>query len=243
MTLGLLILRLLVGLTLAAHGSQKLFAWFGGGGLANTGAFFENALGFRPGRTHATMAGLSEFGGGLLIAIGLFTPLACAAIVGVMAVAGWSAHRTNGFFITNGGYEYTAVLGGVAAALAFTGPGRFSFDHALGWNLSGAVWGFAAVILGGAGAVALMSSRGRQALAEPEHVEQERAEPQPQAEQPQPQPQAEQRPPQAERQPQAEQPHSPAVAGGREAGLERAQPHMPAAPAQSPPPTEIIERR
>src|ERR1700730_4125568 len=87
MDIGLLLLRLTVGLTLAAHGAQKLFGWFGGPGLDKTGMFFEK-LGFVPGRRHALMAGLAEAGGGLLLALGLVTPLAASAVFAVMLVAG-----------------------------------------------------------------------------------------------------------------------------------------------------------
>src|SRR5580765_1363950 len=107
--LGLLMLRSVVGLTLAAHGTQKLFGWFGGYGLAGTGGFMEQ-LGFRPGRRAALMAGLSETVGGLLLALGAATPLAAALIVGVMLVATFSVHWTKGFFNHNGGYEYPLVL-------------------------------------------------------------------------------------------------------------------------------------
>src|SRR2546423_5380191 len=87
MALGLLILRLVVGLTMAAHGSQKLFGWFGGYGLAGTGGFLEQ-LGFVPGRRNALFAGLAEMGGGLLLAAGLATPIAAALALSVMVVAG-----------------------------------------------------------------------------------------------------------------------------------------------------------
>lgn len=102
MDLGLLIVRLVIGITLAAHGSQKLLGWFGGGGIAGTGPFFEQ-LGFRPGRLHAALAGIAETGGGLLLAAGLLTPLAAAAILGVMVVAVGSVHGKKGFFLQNGG--------------------------------------------------------------------------------------------------------------------------------------------
>src|SRR5215813_11309791 len=105
MDLGLFLLRLTVGLTLAVHGSQKLFGWFGGYGLNATGQFFE-ALGFRPGRRHALMAGLVEVGGGLLLALGLLTPLGAALVASVMLVATLSVHVKNGFFASSGGYEY-----------------------------------------------------------------------------------------------------------------------------------------
>jgi uncharacterized membrane protein YphA (DoxX/SURF4 family) len=91
MNLGLLLLRLTVGLTIAAHGSQKLFGWFSGPGLSGTGQFF-TMLGFPPGRRHASMAGLSETVGGLLLALGLLTPLAAAAKIAVMIVAVFSVH-------------------------------------------------------------------------------------------------------------------------------------------------------
>src|SRR5262245_46950311 len=121
MSLGLLILRLAVGLTLAAHGAQKLFGWLGGYGLTGTGQFLEQ-LGFRPGRLYAAQAGLAELLGGLLLATGLLTPAASAALLAVMVVAAVTAHLRNGFFVQNGGYEYPLVLAVVAAALAFTGP-------------------------------------------------------------------------------------------------------------------------
>src|SRR6202171_5957724 len=104
MDVGLFLLRLTVGLTLAAHGAQKLFGWFGGPGLDRTGMFFEK-LGFVPGRRHALMAGLAEAGGGLLLALGLVTPLAAAAVFAVMLVAGVTVHLEHGFFLTSGGYE------------------------------------------------------------------------------------------------------------------------------------------
>jgi putative oxidoreductase len=147
MSVGLLILRLVVGLGLAAHGAQKLFGWFGGYGIAGTGQFFEQ-LGFRPGRLQATLAGLAEFVGGLFLAAGFLTPAAAAAIVAVMLVAAVSVHVAKGFFATGGGYEYTLVLGAAAAALAFTGPGAASLDHALGIAWSGEGWGLAALAAG-----------------------------------------------------------------------------------------------
>ncbi len=147
MSVGLLILRLLVGLTLAAHGAQKLFGWFGGYGLTGTGQFFEQ-LGFRPGRVHAAQAGLAEVLGGLFLAAGLLTPAAAAAVVAVMLVAAVSAHVKSGFFAHAGGYEYTLVLGGAALALAFTGPGAISVDQALGISRSGETWGLAALAAG-----------------------------------------------------------------------------------------------
>ncbi|MGX9889648.1 DoxX family protein [Streptomyces sp. NPDC002276] len=128
--LGLLLLRLGTGGVLAAHGSQKLFGWFGGGGIEGTGAAME-AMGYSPGRRSATMAGLAEAGGGALLAMGLATPAAGAAAAGAMAGA-TAVHAPNGFFAAGGGYEYAASLALTAAGLAITGPGRISLDHTLG---------------------------------------------------------------------------------------------------------------
>jgi putative oxidoreductase len=147
MDIGLLLLRLVVGLTLAAHGGQKLFGWFGGPGLDGTGQFF-TMLGFPPGRRHALMAGLGETGGGLLLALGLLTPAAAALIFSVMLVAVLSVHIKKGFFGQNGGYEYNLVLATAALALAFTGPGRLSLDALLKHSLSGVCWGVAAFVVG-----------------------------------------------------------------------------------------------
>ena len=132
--LGLLALRVGVGGTLVAHGAQKLFGWFGGGGPDQTAAMFEQ-IGFRPGKPHAMAAGLGEAGGGALLAIGLGTPGAAAAVAGTMVVA-TSMHVDSGFFATQGGFEYPAVLGWSAAALALTGPGALSLDHVLGHRLN-----------------------------------------------------------------------------------------------------------
>src|SRR5206468_3272911 len=127
MSIGILILRLVVGLTQAEHGAQKLFGWFGGYGLTGTGGFLEQ-LGFVPGRRAALFAGLAETGAGLLLALGLATPVAAAVALSVMVVASVSAHAPKGFFVHNGGYEYTLILGIAALSLAFTGPGPLSLD-------------------------------------------------------------------------------------------------------------------
>jgi len=132
--LGLFALRLGVGGALAAHGAQKLFGWFGGAGLEQTGATFAR-LGFRPGTLNAVAAGLGEAGGGALLAVGLATPGAGAAVAGTMIVAS-SMHVDKGFFNGKGGFEYPAVLGWTAAALALTGPGRLSLDNAFGQRLN-----------------------------------------------------------------------------------------------------------
>jgi putative oxidoreductase len=138
---GLLFLRAVVGLSLAAHGAQKLFGWFGGHGPRGTAGFF-GGLGFRPPLAMALIAGLSE-AAGLAFALGFLTPFAALAMASVMVVAVGSVHWRNGFWVGNGGYEYNLVLWTVAAAVAATGPGRFSIDRALGWDgaLSGVWWG------------------------------------------------------------------------------------------------------
>jgi putative oxidoreductase len=140
-----------VGLLFFGHGAQKLFGWFGGHGLSGTGAFFEN-MGFPQGKRQAFLAGLFEAGGGLLIALGLFTPFAAAAIIAVMTVAVIKVHAAKGVWSQNGGFEYNAVLVAIVFALAGVGAGNWSLDHALSFNLHGTVWALAALgagILGG----------------------------------------------------------------------------------------------
>jgi putative oxidoreductase len=166
MSIGILILRLVVGLTLAAHGTQKLFGWFGGYGLTGTGGFLEQ-LGFVPGRRHALLAGLAETGAGLLLALGLATPVAAAVALAVMVVAGVSAHAPKGFFVHNGGYEYTLILGVAALSIAFTGPGPLALDGVLGVSDGGAGWGLAALAAGLAGAGLQL---GRRRVPEPSSV-------------------------------------------------------------------------
>jgi putative oxidoreductase len=155
MELALLALRLVVGLGFAAHGAQKLFGAFGGHGIEGTAGFFEQ-IGLRPGRLHARAAGTSEFLGGLLIAAGLLTPFAAAALIAVMTAAILTVHRPNGFFVTGNGYEYNLVLATVAFALAGIGAGTWSLDNALGLDLNGTAWALGALgagVLGGLGAV------------------------------------------------------------------------------------------
>jgi putative oxidoreductase len=128
---GILGLRLVLGLLMAAHGSQKLFGWFGGHGLTATGGFFE-ALGFRPGRFFATLAATSEIGSGLLMALGLFGPVGPALMVSVMIVGAVSVHAANGLFAMSNGIEVPLLYGVGATALALTGSGSYSFDALLG---------------------------------------------------------------------------------------------------------------
>ncbi|MFD0403658.1 DoxX family protein [Kitasatospora sp. NPDC127121] len=125
---GLLLLRLVLGLTMAAHGSQKLFGWFGGGGIDGTGQFFTMS-GYPAGNAMAVVAGLTETLGGLALAVGLLTPLAGAAIVGTMVNA--IAVTWGGGFFAPKGSEYELLLTAGAAALALTGPGRYAVDRFL----------------------------------------------------------------------------------------------------------------
>ncbi|BDH06010.1 MULTISPECIES: DoxX family protein [Streptomyces] len=131
--LGLLAVRLGTGGVLAVHGAQKLLGWFGGGGIAGTAKVMES-LGFRPGTPSAIASGAAELGGGVLLALGLATPAAGAAVAGGMSGA-VSVHRPAGFFATAGGYEYPAYLGFVSATIGVTGPGRYSLDRLLGYRL------------------------------------------------------------------------------------------------------------
>ena len=153
---GLLLLRLVFGLSMAAHGSQKLFGWFGGYGLTGTGGFLEG-LGFRPGKPFAFAAGFSEFAGGLLIALGLLGPVGPALLVAVMIVAAVTVNMKNGYFATKGGIEMSLLYAVTAIAVALTGPGRFSGDALLGLHFSDLiVWlVLLAGVVGGVGNLAL----------------------------------------------------------------------------------------
>jgi putative oxidoreductase len=165
MTLGLLILRLVVGGLFIGHGAQKLFGSFGGHGLDGTAQFMES-LDMKPGRRHATAAGVAEFGGGILLVFGLFTPIAAAAITAVMVVAILTVHYKNGPWVTEQGYEYNLVLIATALCLAGVGAGNASLDHAFGLGLAGTGWLLAALALGILGAIGAVLS-GRRTTATP----------------------------------------------------------------------------
>ena len=124
------IFRVALGGVLIAHGTQKLFGWFGGGGIEGTSKGM-HAMGFRPAKPSAVLAGLGEAGAGLALALGLATPAAGAAAATTMGVAA-SVHAPNGFFATEGGLEYPAVLGLAAASFTIGGPGSFSLDSVTG---------------------------------------------------------------------------------------------------------------
>lgn len=158
MDLGILLLRLVVGGLMMGHGTQKLFGWFGGHGVRGTAGWLES-MGFRPARPLAVMTGVAEAGGGLLLAVGLLTPLAAAAIAGVLFTAIVSVHWSKGLWSTNGGSELPLTLAMAAVATAFVGPGRFSVDSALGSELAGAAWGLGALGLGVVSAAATLATR------------------------------------------------------------------------------------
>jgi putative oxidoreductase len=142
---GVLLIRLIVGLSLGIHGLQKLFGWFGGRGLRGTAAGFAS-LGYRPPIAMALLAGTGECAGWLLVA-GLAFPLGCAAGVGVMINAvnvAWG----RGPRLPTAAYEYPLVMCVVTAGLAFIGPGRLSLDWVLGVRVHGAAWGLGAIAFG-----------------------------------------------------------------------------------------------
>lgn len=130
MNLGLLIIRLVVGLTFAGHGAQKLFGWFGGYGPKGTGGFFEQ-IGIKPGIMMAVLAGLGELAGGLLFAAGLFTWVGAALIVITMFIAIVKVHGKNGYWVTSNGFEYNLMLIAIAIGIALIGPGAYALDALL----------------------------------------------------------------------------------------------------------------
>jgi putative oxidoreductase len=129
--IGLLVLRVVIGLTMAGHGAQKLFGWWGGAGINGWTAGMTR-MRIRPALFWAWTSALAELGGGLLLALGLLTPLACAAIAAAMLVAVALVHWPKGFWNSKGGYEFNLSIVAAIVALAFTGPGPISLDAALG---------------------------------------------------------------------------------------------------------------
>ena len=158
MGLGRLILRITVGAVFVEHGTQKLLDWFGGAGPDGTGTFFES-IGLRPGRPSAVLAGTSEVGGGVLLAAGLATPAAAAALLGVMATALRTAVWPEGIRAGTGGYEM--LLAVAALAVAEEGPGPWSLDAVLGQERSGPGWAAAALGAGVLGSVLVTTTAAR----------------------------------------------------------------------------------
>lgn len=149
LNLGLLIIRVVVGVTLATHGLNKIF---GGGKIAGTAGWFAS-MGMKMPKANAWIAALTEIGSGALLALGLLTPLAAAGMVAIMVVALITTHLKNGWFIFNpgGGIEYVVVLAAVGIGLACTGPGKWSIDHAADINLCGVPRGLIIVLVAGIG--------------------------------------------------------------------------------------------
>jgi putative oxidoreductase len=153
---GLVVLRIVLGMTMAAHGYGKLFR---GGRIPGTAGWFES-IGMRPGRLHAYLAAVTELGAGIALALGLLTPIAAAAFVSLMFVAAWTIHRGKGFFVVSDGWEYNLVLAGGAVAVAIAGAGRLSIDHAIfgGRPVNGWAGGVVALVGGLAAAVLLLAT-------------------------------------------------------------------------------------
>ena len=153
LNLGLLIIRVVVGLTLATHGLNKIF---GGGKIAGTTGWFAS-MGMKMPKANAWLAALTEIGSGVFLALGFLTPLAAAGLVAIMVVALITTHRKNGWFIFNpgGGIEYVVVLAAVGIGLACAGPGEWSIDHAAEIQWCGVPKGLIIVLAAGVGGALL----------------------------------------------------------------------------------------
>lgn len=169
MNFGRLAARAVIGGLFVGHGTQKLFGWFGGPGIAGTEQMM-GALDMRPTRANALAAGISETAGGALLTLGAGTPLAAAALVGTMTTAIQKVHKPNGPWAAQGGWEYNAVLIAALAALVEAGPGKISVDAALGHEQWGPAWTVGALATGfaaSAAAVAIGRSGSGGASAQP----------------------------------------------------------------------------
>ena len=151
LNLGLFLLRAVVGPVFAFHGFAKIFR---GGRLEGTGRWFDS-MGMRPGHLHARAAAFGELATGTCLLLGLLTPLAGLGLVGLMSVAVWTVHKGSGLLVTQNGWEYNLVLAAVGVAVATTGPGEWSLDHALGIDLNGPA-GFLISLAGGIAVAALL---------------------------------------------------------------------------------------
>jgi putative oxidoreductase len=150
MSFGIAILRAVIGGLFIGHGLQKLLGKFGGHGLEGTAGFFEQ-LGLKPGKVHATAAGVAETGGGALLLAGAATPLAASALTGTMTMAIHKVHAPKGPWVSEGGYEYNAVLIAAVFAITAAGPGSLSIDRRQ-W---GTAWALAELAAGVGGALAI----------------------------------------------------------------------------------------
>ncbi|MGH7128767.1 MAG: DoxX family protein [Planctomycetaceae bacterium] len=163
MDLALLVLRLVVGGLVAAHGLGKLAGWLRAGyGLRGTAGYLEG-FGFRPGTFWAIVVGLTEAAAGIALVAGLLTPLAGAAIAGTMFVAARTDHGGKGPWIFNGGWEHVLTNAAAALAVVGVGPGRYSMDRALGLDLAGTGYFWAALGLALVTAGATLAVRGNRA--------------------------------------------------------------------------------
>jgi putative oxidoreductase len=163
---GILILRLVVGLTLAAHGAQKLFGWWGGPGMKGwTGAM--NRMRIRPAAPWAWASALAELLGGLGLALGLLTPLTSFAIAGSMVVAIALVHLPKGFFNSKGGFEFNLSILAAVAAVALIGPGPVSLDAALGVHLPEPVTLIVMTVLTALGVGTVLGARAPEPAAQP----------------------------------------------------------------------------
>ena len=167
-SLGILILRLVLGSLMVGHGAQKLFGWFGGGGLAGAEAMVRS-LGLRPAWFWAIVAGVAEFGGGLLFALGLLNPIGSLGITASMLMAITKVHWPK-VWVSQGGFEYPLVNVAATTAVALTGPGKYSLDRALGIRLplpASYLIGLAAVLAGYATALVVAARPAAPAEAPP----------------------------------------------------------------------------
>jgi putative oxidoreductase len=151
--LGRLLLRTTIGALFVGHGTQKLFGWFEGPGLEGTAQGF-HAVGLRPGRRNAALAGLGEAAGGSMLMIGAWTPLAASALIASMLTAIRAVHWPNGVWNTRGGFEYNLTLITALLAIVEVGPGPISVDAARGREHRGTGWALAALATGAAASTA-----------------------------------------------------------------------------------------
>ncbi|HEX6547420.1 MAG TPA: DoxX family protein [Candidatus Dormibacteraeota bacterium] len=157
-SLALLLLRLVIGLTLAAHGAQKMFGWFGGPGLPGFQAMLERQR-VRPAQHWAWIGAIGELVGGLLVALGLLNPVGPALAAGAMLTAIFLVHLPNGFFNTKGGFEFPFVIPAALVAIGLAGPGAYSLDALIGFSLPQPAATVIALVLALLGALAAAASR------------------------------------------------------------------------------------